>query len=309
MSYEGKMLADLKMPLRKEVEKSLLISLFNYNGAIKEFNSNESIVREIADAFNLNDEQRNANLETIYRKENRIKRSSLWHRLLFRAADNLAKENLVSKPTITFNLTKKKEWMLTEAGYDKALKLLKIPNDQKNILAVKSFEVQNVIKKLNNTERPELYNPFDEKKPRALITKEISIRRRGFRQAVIEAYDYKCAVCGLKIYSPDKKYWEAEAAHIVPYKYKGKDEVLNGLSLCSIHHWAFDVGWFSIENNFTMVVSPALLELPEQYNFFKKSYFQQADNCNNNKIFLPENKNMYPHPNALEWHRNKILFK
>ncbi len=29
MSYEGKMLQDLKMPTRKEVEQALLITLFN----------------------------------------------------------------------------------------------------------------------------------------------------------------------------------------------------------------------------------------------------------------------------------------
>jgi hypothetical protein len=92
-SYEGKMLYDLKMPTRKKVEIALLKSLYNHNGVIKEFSKGEEIVDEIANNLKLNEEQRNAFLKTIYKKENRIKKSNLWHRLLFRAADSLAKEN------------------------------------------------------------------------------------------------------------------------------------------------------------------------------------------------------------------------
>jgi hypothetical protein len=39
MSYEGKMLEDLIMPTRREVEQALLKSLFNHNGVIKEFSA------------------------------------------------------------------------------------------------------------------------------------------------------------------------------------------------------------------------------------------------------------------------------
>ncbi len=62
------------------------------------------------------------------------------HRLLYRAADTLAKEKLVSRPTSTMLLTNKKEWMLTENGFDEALKLLKIPQHKKN------FFQQNLMK-------------------------------------------------------------------------------------------------------------------------------------------------------------------
>ena len=109
MNYERKMLEDLKMPTRREVEQALLKSLFNNNGVIKEFGAGEKIVEEIGNDFGLNEEQRTSYLETIYKKENRVKKSYLWHRLLFRAADSLAKEKLVSRPTQTILLTNKKE--------------------------------------------------------------------------------------------------------------------------------------------------------------------------------------------------------
>ncbi len=80
MSYEGEMLEQLKMPPKQDVEQALLKSLFKHNGVIKEFGAGEEIVDEIANNFNLSEEQRNSYLETIYRKENRVKRSSIWHR-------------------------------------------------------------------------------------------------------------------------------------------------------------------------------------------------------------------------------------
>src|SRR5437762_3750870 len=108
MSYESRMLEEFKMPSRKEVEKALLISLLQHNGVIKEFGAEEEIVAEIANEFGLNEEQRNAVLERIYRKENRIVKSPLWHRLLYRAANSLAEQELVSNPKSTFKLTNKK---------------------------------------------------------------------------------------------------------------------------------------------------------------------------------------------------------
>ena len=243
------------MPSRYEVERALLKSLFKHNGVIKEFGTGEEIVNEIADNFHLSNKQRNAYLETVYRKENRVKRSMLWHRLLFRAADSLAKEKFVSRPTQTIHLTNKKEWMLTEDGFDKALKLLSIPESQKEFLPTKSFEVQKIVKKLVDARRPEIYDPFDKEKKIVTITRETALRLRGFRQAVIEAYDCKCALCGMKIKSPDLLYWEVEAAHIVPHSSKGRDDIWNGVALCRLHHWAFDVGWFTLRNDFTIQVS------------------------------------------------------
>jgi len=83
------MLTQLAMPSRRRVEQALLRALMKNDGIIKEFGSSEKIVDQLADLFDLNESQRAASLETVYRKENRIKKALLWHRLLFRAADSL----------------------------------------------------------------------------------------------------------------------------------------------------------------------------------------------------------------------------
>lgn len=303
MSYEGQMLQDLKMPTRKEVEEALLITLFNHNGTIKEFATGEEIVDEIADKFSLNEGQRNAVLERIYRKENRIVKTPLWHRLLYRAADSLAKEKLVSRPKSTIILTMKKEWMLTEGGFDKALKLLNIPQSQKEFLPTKTFEVQKMVKKLVETPRPDNYTPFNRDQKVVKITRESAIRIRSFRQAVIEAYDFRCAFCGLKINSPNTLVWEVEAAHIVPHSEKGKDDIMNGIALCRLHHWAFDFGWFTVENDFTIRVSSKINSLPSDYGKMNDYDFIRISSSQKAKINLPKRKDIYPHVSAITWHR------
>lgn len=306
MSYERKMLEDLKMPSRKEVEQALLKSLFNNNGVIKEFGSSEKIVEEIANGFGLNEEQRTAYLETVYKKEDRIKKSYLWHRLLFRAADSLAKEKLVSRPTQTILLTNEKEWMLTEDGYSRVLEILHIPLAQKDALPIKSYEVQKIVKKIRQQERPEIYNLF-EKKRIVKITKETKLRNRAFKQAVREAYDFKCAVCGMKIYSPNTLRWEVEAAHIVPHGANGKDDILNGLALCHLHHWAFDVGWFTLEDNYKILASRKIKDLPADFGKLGNYDFMGQLSNENLMISLPKEQNFHPHSNVIKWHRENIF--
>src|ERR1700755_969398 len=112
MSYESRMLAQLAMPTRTQVGRALLKTLLKNGGVVKEFGAGQELVDQLADEFQLNRAQRTAALETIYRTEDRVKKSLLWHRLLFRAADSLASQGFVSRPTETFRLTGRREWML-----------------------------------------------------------------------------------------------------------------------------------------------------------------------------------------------------
>ena len=139
-------------------------------------------------------------------------------------------------------------------------------------------------------------------------TRESNLRTRGFRQAVIEAYDNRCAVCGLKIFSPDSIFWEVEAAHIVPNSLKGKDDLWNGIALCHLHHWAFDVGWFTIQDDYKIILSPRSNGLPEDYGKIGEQHFLQTNIYKNRKILLPDRDSIYPHKNSLQWHRENIYY-
>lgn len=286
-----------------------MLSLFNHNGVIREFSAGEEIVNEIALHFNLNEAQSSAHLETVYRKENRIKRSSLWHRLLFRAADSLANQSLVSRPTTTAKLTGRREWMLTEMGFDSALNLLNIPIEKKEQFSIKSFEVEKIAKKIHSASRPVHYDPISQEKKIIKVEKDVKIRLRGFRQAVIEAYDFKCAVCGLKLCTPDFTSWEVEAAHIVPHGFMGKDDIWNGLALCRLHHWAFDAGWFTLTHDLKTEVSVRINDLPNHFGTMHGHPVFQELAANKSPIFLPKNSELHPHVNSINWHREVIFSK
>ncbi len=297
------------MPTRKEVEQALLRTLFKHGGVIKEFGAGEEVVAEIADEFQLSKRQRSAFLETIYRKENRVKKSLLWHRLLFRAADCLANEGKVSRPTQTFQLTHKREWMLTERGFNEVLKICDIPSTKKDFLPTKSFEVQKIVKKLVEATIPKNYDPIDKNKKVTKTTRESVLRTRGFRQAVIEAYDCRCAVCGLKIQSPDALYWEVEAAHIVPNRFMGRDDICNGIAMCHLHHWAFDVGWFTLLDDFKIQVSSQVAYLPPDFGKTGGYEFIRTLADKTSRISLPDRDKIYPHRNAIHWHRQNVFYK
>ena len=203
-------------------------------------------------------------------------------------------------------LTKKREWMLTETGFDSALKLLYIPDLKKDFLPTKSFETQKIVKRLHEAKRPIDYNPFYTKKKIVDVNKKTTLRARGFRLAIIEAYDYKCAVCGLKIYSPNTLFWEVEAAHIVPHGSNGKDDIWNGLALCHLHHWAFDVGWFTLLDNYSVQISSLINSLPAGFGKVGNHEIIKSM-CNDSRISLPKREKLYPHKVAMNWHRKNIF--
>ena len=307
ISYEKRMLQRLAMPIRIEVGRALLRTLLKNGGVVKEFGAGQDIVDQLAGEFHLNKAQRSAALETVYRKENRLKKALLWHRLLFRAADSLANEGFVSRPTQTVQLTNKREWMLTEKGFDEALRISNIRSSQKDSLPIKSYEVQKVVKKLVETQRPTNYQPFNRNQKTVRTVRETALRVRGFRQAVIEVYDFRCAVCGLKINSLDSLCWEVEAAHIVPHGSFGRDDLFNGVALCRFHHWAFDVGWFALLDNYRICVSSKLSDLPLDFGRVGENELIRVLAKSSTGIRLPSRRELYPHINSLRWHRQFIF--
>jgi putative restriction endonuclease len=75
-----------------------------------------------------------------------------------------------------------------------------------------------------------------------------------FREKILRAYGYSCAVCGFNIRLSNTLVG-IEAAHIKWYQAGGPDEEENGIALCSLHHKLFDRGVFTISNSSQMIVS------------------------------------------------------
>ena len=55
-------------------------------------------------------------------------------------------------------------------------------------------------------------------------------RDQGFRRAVVMAYDYRCALCGIRIVTFDR-HTAVDASHIKPWSHSRDDRLINGMAL------------------------------------------------------------------------------
>jgi putative restriction endonuclease len=86
-----------------------------------------------------------------------------------------------------------------------------------------------------------------------------------------------------------------DAAHIVPFAVSQDDGIGNGLALCKIHHWAFDTGLISIDDDFCLLVSTSFEERGNNAFLLRELHSQ--------KILLPKQKPFFPSLANIQKHR------
>jgi putative restriction endonuclease len=81
-------------------------------------------------------------------------------------------------------------------------------------------------------------------------------RRRdpAFRDRILIAYEYRCAMCGFDGWLAGEAIG-LDAAHVRWWYIGGPDEVANGLALCTLHHRLFDRGVLGLAVDGTVTVS------------------------------------------------------
>jgi len=90
--------------------------------------------------------------------------------------------------------------------------------------------------------------------------RKVNKRDPEFRERVLTAYNYSCAVCGYNLRLGNKLIG-LEAAHIKWHQAGGPDIEANGVALCSMHHKLFDLGAFTITQEHRLNVSNLLMEV------------------------------------------------
>jgi putative restriction endonuclease len=128
---------------------------------------------------------------------------------------------------------------------------------------------------------------------RKYITSTVQIRlhQQSFRERVIAAYNTKCCLCKINHYEL------LDAAHIVPDNEEyGHPIIPNGLTLCKIHHAAFDSNIIGITPDYDIKVRTDILE--EIDGPMLKHGIQEM---NNHQIILPSRRKDYPDKERLEW--------
>jgi putative restriction endonuclease len=139
---------------------------------------------------------------------------------------------------------------------------------------------------------PEKEPPVEMETRRRYQTVETQIRlhQAGFRYKVLKAYDGSCAICHLK--QPKL----LEAAHILPDGHPhGLPVVQNGISLCMIHHGAYDSNIVGITPDFKIEINEVVLEEKDG-----PMLLHGLQEFHAKKLILPLAKRDWPKPEFLE---------
>ena len=114
----------------------------------------------------------------------------------------------------------------------------------------------------------------------------------SFRDFVMMAYGYKCAVTGQVI--SYKKLNNLDTAHIQPKAQAGTFLPCNGIALSKDMHWAFDKGFITISDDYKIIV----------HDEMKTSSLSAFDN---KPIFVPADPYFQPEKKFLK-HRRENIF-
>jgi len=126
------------------------------------------------------------------------------------------------------------------------------------------------------------------------------IRDHGFRKAVVKLYEHRCALCGIRMLTPEG-HTIVEAAHIVPWRKNNDDHPQNGMALCRLCHWSFDEGLMSVGKEYEVLISLAV----RQNNNFPG----HMETLTERAIFKPQQSSYWPDQRNLAIHRAETFRK
>jgi putative restriction endonuclease len=129
-------------------------------------------------------------------------------------------------------------------------------------------------------------------------TSEDRKRDPQFRQKVLTAYEWRCAVCGFDVRLGSVPI-ALDAAHIRWHQAGGPAHESNGLALCVLHHKTFDLGAFTLDHAGVLLVS-------EQAN--ETGGFEEALLRHHGKpVRSPQRREWRPAPVDLDWHGREVF--
>ncbi|WP_414755923.1 HNH endonuclease [Anabaena sp. CCY 9910] len=161
--------------------------------------------------------------------------------------------------------------------------------DIEPLLTVNAFaELQEQLRRTGG----KVYKPEDLKDEQDLI-----VRDGAFRKIVVSTYNHTCAFCGLQVLDSLGQNI-VDGSHIKPFSQFYDDRIDNGLSLCKNHHWAFDRFWFTIDNDYSIIVADNLREVSPNAKPMRE--------FEGDRIILPAQEQYYPRRDSLQWHREEF---
>lgn len=147
---------------------------------------------------------------------------------------------------------------------------------------------------LGEAEQQAFTGEFD--REQVLVTGKRWVRDKVFRRVILQPYDKRCAVTGLKLINGGGRA-EVEAAHIRPVDKKGSDTVNNGIALSGTVHWMFDRGQICVEDDLSIVISRQVNDRDSVEGLINKT----------GRLVGPLAARDRPHPAFLQWHRDNVF--
>ena len=148
----------------------------------------------------------------------------------------------------------------------------------------------------------ELLNVAEEKKDFGKVTDEFDwqkkIRDSGFRRTIVTLYRHRCALCGIRMLTPEG-HTIVDAAHIKPWKDGFDDRPTNGMALCKLCHWSFDKGLMSVSKEYQVLVSKRVM--------VEQNFPGHILTLTDRPIFTPEKEKFWPEQDNLHWHRRNTF--
>jgi putative restriction endonuclease len=140
--------------------------------------------------------------------------------------------------------------------------------------------------------------PFPIEQDRERITQLSSriVRDRLFRRLVLQAYDKRCAITGLKLID-DGGRAEVDAAHIRPVGENGPDILSNGIALSGTAHWMFDRGLICLSDELEILISRHANDRGSIQGLINKT----------GRAIVPTGVYERPHPHFVRWHRENMF--
>lgn len=174
------------------------------------------------------------------------------------------------------------------------------------------FQVQKLIEEIIDDNFPETLSddlllklgiadlpPLTKNDERITQTIERPRRDPNFPKRILSIYDNRCCFCGLKLYLNDSPL-SMEAAHIKWKAQGGECSEGNGLSLCPTHHYTFDRGLWSLDDEYKIFLSSSAIIDTKSDPFFRPFLGKSIADKVMDHQYLPTEENII-------WHRKNIL--
>ncbi|MFO0985142.1 MAG: HNH endonuclease [Planctomycetota bacterium] len=130
----------------------------------------------------------------------------------------------------------------------------------------------------------------DARRRYATAAVRVRLHQRAFRERVLAAYHRQCAFCRLRHEEL------LDAAHIVAdARPAGEPLVRNGLSLCTLHHSAFDRSFVGLRPDYVIEVRPDVLRERDG-----PTLVHAIQSLHGARIVLPSNARLYPDRTLVE---------